>query len=108
MPKASDVLPGPSKGKLDDSHIWTNCPGCGERVQLDQANLNDDDPLEFTYSCSGCESTVLIVSTPGVVPWKGRGYRVGDWTVRNPSDLFFQHPSMAGIVQMPASPHALD
>ncbi len=51
---------------------------------------------------------MLIVSTPGTVPWEGRGYRLGDWMIRNPTDLYYKGRTMGGAVLWPASPHALD
>jgi hypothetical protein len=86
----------------------TTCPTCERSQRLDGASVDQTDPHEVVYSCRfGC-GPVLIVSAPGTAPWEGRGYRMGDWVVRNPTDLFFQ-PSGAQVpVKLPASPAAFD
>jgi predicted RNA-binding Zn-ribbon protein involved in translation (DUF1610 family) len=91
-----------------EADMWTDCPACGATVHLNDATVDQTDPLEVTYSCPECGEVMLIVSTPGVTAWEGRGYRMGDWMIRNPSDLYHQGRTMVGPALYPASPHALD
>ncbi len=104
MPLASEVLPG----NVKESEIQTTCPVCQTKQRLHKATVDQSDPLETTYRCrSGC-GPILIVSTPGVVPWEGRGYRLNDWMLRNPTDVTMHPLTATGVVLIPASPHALD
>jgi hypothetical protein len=108
MPKVCDVMPVAAGGQpLTDDQMHTSCPGCGLSQSLDQATLNETDPLETIYCCMGCQAPILIVSTPGVVPWQGRGYRLGDWSIRNPNDLHVLQSGSAEVL-LPASANALD
>ena len=111
MPLASEVLNKRATNRgaaAREQDIWTTCRRCGKTVRLNAATVDTSDPLEVTYSCPvGC-GPILIVSSPGVVPWEGRGYRLGDWMLRNPSDLFCQGRGMSPAAKIPASPHALD
>ena len=108
MPLVSEILT--TERRVSDSDLRTTCPICQRETRLDLALLDDRDPLETIYGCpsDGCDGIVLIVSTPGVVPWEGRGYRLGEWMIRNPGDLYMQTPEMPSAVLMNASPHALD
>ena len=113
MPLVSEVLNlGATKGNppAQEHDFWTSCPNCLRLVGLPEAIVDQADPMETIYRCPAetCGATILIVSTPGVVPWEGRGYRMGDWMVRNPRELFYEARGGAGPVLMPASPHALD
>jgi hypothetical protein len=112
MPLASDVMSKAgikSPQQIQESHLFTHCPECGTEQSLAEAAIVDEDGgLETLYLCKvGC-GTLLIVSTPGVVPWEGRGYRLGDWVIRNPQDLLLRQPALAAPILMPASPDALD
>lgn len=70
--------------------------------------LIESQPPETIYGCvNGC-GPILIISIPGGTPWPGRGYRLGAWTIRNPSDLFVRPPGTQTEVLFPASPAALD
>jgi hypothetical protein len=88
MPLASEILASHEDlPPLREDNIVTTCRVCGTLQSLDRATLDQADPLETVYRClNGCEP-ILIVTTPGVVPWEGRGYRLGDWVIRNPGDL---------------------
>jgi hypothetical protein len=113
MPLVSEMLNvKATKGApipVRESDIWTSCPSCAQTVRLNEAVIVDrSDPLEVIHSCAeGC-GPILIVGTPVVVAWEGRGYRLGDWVIRNPRDLLAQGRGMRGVVVIPASPHALD
>lgn len=86
----------------------TSCPECAAEQAVAEATFDESDTLEAVYTCrEGC-GPILIVSTPGVVPWEGRGYRMGDWMIRNPKDLFIRPAGRLNVVVLPASPHALD
>lgn len=112
MPLVSETFNlAPMEGghSFAEHEFWTDCHECGEKIHLNESNLDESDPLETVYRCprTQCNSVILIVSTPGVVPWEGRGYRIGEWLIRNPRDLFLQRQGAKGIVQMPASPNSL-
>lgn len=86
---------------FSDKDCRTSCPNCGEMQSLDHASVDVNDKMETVYGCmNGC-GAILIISIPGVIGWKGRGYRIKDWVIRNPSDLFFRPPGKAADVLMP-------
>jgi len=94
--------------RLEDRDCRTTCRTCGQEQTLEAATVNQADPLETIYGCvNGC-GTILIVTTPGVILWEGRGYRMRDWAIRNPSDLFVRPPGADRDVLFPASPAALE
>jgi predicted RNA-binding Zn-ribbon protein involved in translation (DUF1610 family) len=97
------TFPGPPPRERD---ITTSCPSCGQEQSLRDAQVDDDDVWETRYSCRRCHQTILLIGTPGVVPWKGRGYRLGEWVLRNPSELDIH--LRTGVIRLSASPHALD
>jgi hypothetical protein len=112
MPLVSEVLnvkatEGHPPAK--ESEFWTSCPGCGVTMRLHRAVV-DTTPMEVTYACANqdCRRALLVVSTPGVIEWEGRGYRVGEWMIRNTQDLFYLPLGAAVPVKFPASPQALD
>ncbi len=85
---------------IEEERFETSCPTCGTAQNLSQAtlSLDHDDTL---YTCrNGCQ-TIVVVSRRGLVGWPGRGYRIGDYVIRNASDLRFAH------VLVPASRAAL-
>lgn len=94
----------------NDAQIRTTCPTCDEQQALSEAAVTQSD--ETIYECrNGCQA-ILIIGLPGDKPWAGRGYRMGDWVLRNPADLVGRlinqsgQPSGQPIV-FPASPAAL-
>jgi hypothetical protein len=97
---------------LCDDHIKTTCPTCGEDQALSDAAYVDGD-VESVYTCKkGCQP-VLIVGPPGTHPWPGRGYRMGDFTLRNPADLYLwlidqQGRALPTPLLLEASPAALE
>jgi hypothetical protein len=91
MPLAEEILVWagldvPGNARLpSDAQIRTRCPTCKEAQTLSQADVAIKD--ETTYTCkNGCQA-ILVISRPSDRPWLGRGYRMGDWTLRNPEDL---------------------
>ena len=107
MPLASEIIPAP-KGDppWTEAELHTTCPDCNRSTRLDEAIVDTADPLETIYRCRACNGTVVIVSTPGVMAWEGRGTRLGDWMLRNPKNLLLVR--YAQTVLLPACPHALD
>jgi len=116
MPRADEILVWaglrvPNGGRLpDDGQMTTTCVACGETQTLAQAEIEQGD--ETVYVCkNGCQP-ILVVGRPGTVAWPGRGYRLGDWVLRNPADLlvpvFDRHGvPMPSVLNIPASPNAL-
>ena len=111
VPLVSDVFNRNMSMQRDvrERDFRTSCPTCRSDQRLDQATVDraDDDP-EVVYVCrKGC-GPILIVGTPGTTPWPGRGYRIRDWVIRNPTKLVLQSPGMTVPVVMDASLHALE
>jgi hypothetical protein len=108
-PLLSEVLSDfPNPVRVEESDCWTSCPTCGQVQAASLAGVDRSESLVTTYICTkGC-GPILIISTPGVVPWEGRGYRVGDWMIRNPTDLFFRPRGAERDVLIPASLAALE
>jgi hypothetical protein len=108
MPRASEVLSvvvaGPGVAEPD---VRTTCPACGRAQRLDEALFLDDDPLEAYYICGSCTAPILVVSTPGVVPWEQRGTEIGGWLLRNPTDVFVRAHLGARELVIPAAQDAL-
>ncbi len=102
--RASDVfnqaMPE-GKDPITDGDVTATCPTCPEPVLL--SNCRVVQAAETTYSCSVCGSTLLVIGPPNPddEPWPGRGYRLGDFVLRNAVDLNF-----AGVL-LPKSPNAL-
>lgn len=77
-----------------EAQVRTTCPTCSEAQTLAEADVAAGD--ETVYTCkNGCQP-ILVVAPPGGHPWPGRGYRMGDWTMRNASDVTFQMINQAG------------
>ncbi len=100
-------LQAPSGAKLpSDAEMRTECPTCGETQTLGDADVRRDGS-ETVYWCrNGCQ-IMVVVSTPENVAWQGRGYRLGDFVIRNARDLFLPLIGVDGEVRIPASPAAL-
>jgi hypothetical protein len=86
----------------------TTCPHCDTRQTLAEATVEGKHEFETFYCCCACNAVILVVSTRPTLTREGRGYRLGDWLVRNPTDLYFLPPGRGGEVRFPASAHALD
>lgn len=118
MPLADEILVWagldvPSNLRLpSDAQITTSCPTCGEKQSLSEAAIIDEGD-ELIYACKiGC-GPMLVIGPPNDEPWPGRGYRMGDWVLRNATDLTFRLIDQSGKpsgqpVFFPASSHALD
>jgi len=109
VPRASEILSAVSGPPgLSEADLRTECPVCGHMQRLDEALFLDGDPFEVVYRCSACIEPILVVSTPGVVPWEGRGTSVLGWMIRNPSDVWIRAFPGAQESCIPAACHALD
>ncbi len=96
-------------GAISDEQVELTCPTCKTTQRLSQARLREEDE-QTVYTCRrGCQ-IVLVVSRPDPSgkPWPGRGYRLGDWVIRNATDLKVHIPGKIGGLLFPASPATLD
>jgi hypothetical protein len=76
--------------------------------ETDEVLVDQSDPWETLYPCpNGC-APILIISTPGVILWEGRGWRIGEWVIRNPIDLHWKPTGAFAEMLIPAREHALD
>jgi hypothetical protein len=89
-----------------DSDMVTTCPTCEAGQTLGEAPQTLDE-FDTVYTCkNGCQP-IVVVGRPGLSAWPGRGYRIGDYVIRNARDLFVETEAMAGPVLIPASKAAL-
>lgn len=87
-----------------DKEIITECPTCGQTQNLSEAELYRDGQ-ESVYICkNGCQP-IVVIGLPGDSPWPGRGYRLGNYVIRNAKDLYFF--MSGGKVLIPTSPASL-
>jgi hypothetical protein len=93
-----------------DRHISTRCPTCVEEQTRSEGEFYEND--ETVYTCTnGCQP-ILVIGAFGELEWPGRGYRLGEFVLRNPADLHVTLRDQAGrplapAVLLPASPAAL-
>jgi hypothetical protein len=105
-------VPSPDLRMPGDSQIETACQTCHDTQMLSEAQVEESGD-ETVYTCkNGCQP-ILVISVPGDEPWEGRGYRMGDWVLRNPDDLIFRLIDEDGdphrtTILLPASPAALE
>jgi hypothetical protein len=74
---------------FDDEWIFTACPGCGAAQSLGECPIRREG-RETHYQCkNGCQDLVIVSPIAGgsAQPWPGRGYRFGEYVVRNAVDL---------------------
>lgn len=91
---------------ITDKDFKTSCPTCGEDQLLNKCTVYDQDGETF-YKCKNDCQVILVVGNPENVPIPGRGYRLGNYVIRNTSDLVIVVPN-APSVMFPKSPSALD
>lgn len=109
VPRATELFSDQADGyPFTEAAIRTTCPSCEREQSLDEAVFDDSDEWECKYLCSGCLSTLLVISTPVPVLWEGRGYLLGDWQLRNPRDVVVEPTHTGRPIRFGASPHALD
>jgi len=96
----------PDGKKVKDSMMETSCPSCGEKQLLSEAFLclKGEDTV---YECkNGCQ-IIVVVGRPGLNAWKGRGYRLKDFVLRNTKDITLKLSPGGQDVLIPASSAAL-
>ena len=94
-----------------DSEIITECPTCGTKQTLGEAEVTRKGQ-ETVYICKkGCQ-IILVDGLPCKPSWPGRGLKFGNHVIRNARELILplfdadnriSHPS----ISLPASPYAL-
>jgi|GEM_PF-3157580 len=112
--RVEDVITGqlkaPAGGRLPtDAEMETQCPTCGTAQFLSEAAVRRSG-TDTVYHCKkGCQA-ITVVSNPETTEWPGRGYRVGDYVIRNAAALLLPMMTEHGptkTVTFPASPAAL-
>jgi hypothetical protein len=99
------IMP-PSGRAIRDADIRTICPACNTSQRLSEAPLSIDGE-ETCYTCkNGCQP-IVVVGKPGLTAWEGRGYRLGDFVIRNVRDLMVQTEDVAVPMVLPARTAAL-
>lgn len=113
-----------TKMRAKDGDIRTTCPACHSEQHLNEAKISQED-AETIYTCkNGCQR-LLVVSRRSEAKWPDmpdrpalaedgngpglgfRGYGVGDYFIRNISDILIKTDDMFRPLLMPASPAAL-
>jgi hypothetical protein len=69
-----------------DAEMRTSCPSCNHHQSLADATLRRGDEYSEYVCVNGCQ-VILIIGRPGESPWEGRGYRLGDYVIRNAKDV---------------------
>lgn len=97
---------------ITDEDVRTACRECGHSQCLAEG-ARSRRGVEIIYRCCRCTAMVLVVGVPEKTRWAGRGYRLGDFTIRNPSDIHVclrdkttGQQTRRGMF-FPRSPHAL-
>jgi hypothetical protein len=98
-PLMSEVLPPQPDVTHLDQHIETSCGTCGETQRLSEANVEQDETVT-TYICKNGCGPILKVTEADRFAGKG-GYKVGDWTIRNPKQVLVYPPIKVGAVAFP-------
>lgn len=91
---------------IRDSDLRTQCPSCQQEQTLGDATIKLVSPDTVYECCNGCQ-LLAVISRPGIVAWPGRGYRIGDFAIRNISDITIQLEHMGIPMLIPASKAAL-
>ncbi|PSW29055.1 hypothetical protein C9J19_08465 [Photobacterium phosphoreum] len=109
--RVEDVLIGnltaPEGASLPtDIEMFTSCPTCHLKQSLSVASITRDNK-DTIYICkNGCQ-TIVVVSSPEESAWSGRGYRLGNYVLRNAQDLFLPIKEGVPPILIPASKAAL-
>ena len=97
----------PKNGRdIKDSDMLTWCPTCKTKQLLSEATISLDND-DTVYTCKNNCQKIVVVSRPGLVGWPGRGYRIGDYVIRNAMDILITIASGKPKVLIPASKAAL-
>jgi len=99
--RACDVLNQANSADLPqlvDAEIVAVCETCGP-VQLSAAMVIGG--AETVYKCGSCDSVLMIIGAinPDGLPLPGRGYRLGDFVLRNAVDLHVRSVLMSASAQ---------
>jgi hypothetical protein len=104
-----ESLTVPPGGRLPkDSTIHTRCPSCGQTQTLAEATIASEDG-ETVYTCrNGCQP-IVIVGLPQAdrIPWEGRGFRLGNYVIRNIEEVWFWVVEGGKRMVLDARPNAL-
>jgi hypothetical protein len=86
---------------IKDGDMTTTCPACGTVQRLSDATLSLDRD-ETVYTCRhGCQP-IVVIGRPGTVAWPGRGYRLGDYVIRNVRDIRIKTEDMTRTMVLSA------
>ncbi|PHS29624.1 MAG: hypothetical protein COA85_00235 [Robiginitomaculum sp.] len=84
----------------------TKCPTCETYQSLTETKLQLDNG-DTLYICkNGCQP-IIVISRPEIVAWPGRGYRIGNFVIRNASDILIQTNEMKNPFKILARKAAL-
>jgi hypothetical protein len=86
-PLVSDVFPLPTGvAPIRDYDITTTCRTCEQKQSLGNPDGVVRSDTETIYNCkNGCGAILKVAEAE---PFVGKGgYRLGDWTIRNPRDV---------------------
>ena len=96
----------PGGRAIRDSDMITKCPTCKAEQALSEATLSLDEDNTIYTRKNGCQP-VAVISRPGIVAWPGRGYRIGEFVIRNAEDIRIKTEDMVATLLIPASKAAL-
>lgn len=104
-----ESLTVPPGGRLPkDSVIYTRCPSCGQTQTLAEATIAFDGG-ETIYTCrNGCQPFVIVgLPQADRIPWEGRGFRLGNYVIRNIEEVWFWVVEGGKQIALDARPNAL-
>ncbi|WP_447786460.1 hypothetical protein [Stenotrophomonas bentonitica] len=85
------VLDVPGERKIQDGDVESTCPSCRTAQRLSAETMHRDGH-DTCYRCiNGCQDIVRIGAPEGEA-WEGRGYRLGDYVLRNAGDTLIHFP----------------
>lgn len=95
---------------LTDADIRTSCPACKGEVFLSDASVAEED-MGTVYRCPVDNERLVVITRPLEPDTRPRlrGYRFGNFILRNASDLAFRlhdTPPPTRWISLPASPDA--
>lgn len=94
------------KENCTDGNFETKCPSCNSSQKLSEALISSENK-DTIYNCkNGCQK-IVVISRPSLNSWPGRGYRLGEYTIRNIQELTFKINTMSTPISLPASSAAL-
>ena len=95
---------------ITDASIQTSCPTCHATMALSEAAVSEELVVGTVYRCSADQERILIVGRlldPDTRP-RDWGYRVGNFVLRNATDLRIQTDIMGTAAMLiPASADAM-